>query len=937
MQTKNVNQVPLNNAVVVPEKNHHNQHHHHHHHHHHHQTPVKEVHQSSPVTSQHVIISPVAPSLYSSVSQPLYLQTPAPPLPPRVPPTKQQGLLIVAPSAGQSAGAANLSQGGSSAAAVSGVDLDGYGPYKPVPPPKPLPPTGFQPPPYRMPPQHPEQHELPGAMMQPEQTHGPAALQTHSNKFPIEREVIVTSSVEKSSSTFKARILPEFRGQSGPTTSRLQPVHSPRGQHRPPPGAIAPDAPTRHLAWTPDSVPKRVSCDAEQLLLSRGVTEDEINRQRQLYKAHTMHDVSRGPPQDPYGLYVRSPYHPSGPENPYMYRQAEGVNPRGPEGVPRMQEASSSGQRAPEMVPGVVFSTPTPRPRPQPEQEPPHHRPPPPPTTESPKKFPAKTYHTIKDMISTRFGAKEAPKEDDGGFSRPAAEGKSDEPIYHHQGVYTAHRLKAREAGDGGGRASAGSSDYEKHSSAGGDSGRGPSAKDTSTESSCSPQSRQDIQNGESEWVDMVESELRQILDPRTMHTMPPTAAPRMGANSNLSESVGSMTPPLPPLSPSGSPCASPKANRNYKSQPNQSISQSANKSAAKASGSKNTPAPRANPTPNGPQRGWNRPKSMPMSPMEKGGRSAKKEMAAPNKNSSKIVMSPLHTFGPPDSTADMTSTTTGLDLDSVLDGQTENTSDDDDDEEDEDDISTTVDTTDAQAIRRQLEGLENMYSEVLKMLGVKKYTGGGGRYVADTRPNRRRLYGSMSSLPSSVSSRPVRERRGRQEERKKVKDIKGINKRFQRLESHVVTLARSVAHLSSEMRTQHLMLQEIENIREEVANLRATQPSLRAHSAPRITSLKNYEPSNPLGTNTRIKKLTKFFGDEPPLLRLFLRKLGYEKYATNFESEKVGLMELPYVSEERLQKMGIPLGPRLRILQEAQVAANACANQDSTFSVYVV
>jgi hypothetical protein len=35
-----------------------------------------------------------------------------------------------------------------------------------------------------------------------------------------------------------------------------------------------------------------------------------------------------------------------------------------------------------------------------------------------------------------------------------------------------------------------------------------------------------------------------------------------------------------------------------------------------------------------------------------------------------------------------------------------------------------------------------------------------------------------------------------------------GINKRFQRLESHVVTLARSVAHLSSEMRTQHLMIQ---------------------------------------------------------------------------------------------------------------------------------
>lgn len=54
--------------------------------------------------------------------------------------------------------------------------------------------------------------------------------------------------------------------------------------------------------------------------------------------------------------------------------------------------------------------------------------------------------------------------------------------------------------------------------------------------------------------------------------------------------------------------------------------------------------------------------------------------------------------------TTDLTSTTTGLD--SMLDGNTENNSSDDD-------LSTTIDTTDAHAIRKQLEGLENMYSEV--------------------------------------------------------------------------------------------------------------------------------------------------------------------------------------------------------------------------------
>ncbi|XP_063217856.1 uncharacterized protein LOC134528288 [Bacillus rossius redtenbacheri] len=190
-----------------------------------------------------------------------------------------------------------------------------------------------------------------------------------------------------------------------------------------------------------------------------------------------------------------------------------------------------------------------------------------------------------------------------------------------------------------------------------------------------------------------------------------------------------------------------------------------------------------------------------------------------------------------------------------------------------------------------------------------------------------------MSSLPSSVSSRPVRDKR-RQDDRKKVKDMKGINKRFQRLESHVVTLARSVAHLSSEMRTQHLMIQrrtdvvttwpqEMENIRGEISALRAQTLAVRSHSMPRgLNALLPGERGDAALTNPqRVKKLTKFFGDEPPLLRLFLKKLGYEKYANAFENERVGMVELPYMTEERLQKMGVPLGPRLRILQEAQVS----------------
>lgn len=157
----------------------------------------------------------------------------------------------------------------------------------------------------------------------------------------------------------------------------------------------------------------------------------------------------------------------------------------------------------------------------------------------------------------------------------------------------------------------------------------------------------------------------------------------------------------------------------------------------------------------------------------------------------------------------------------------------------------------------------------------MKKYA---GRYQpSDPRFSKRR-YGSMSSLPSSsVSSRPIRDKRRGHDERKKVRDIRGINKRFQRLESHVVTLARSVAHLSSEMRTQHIMIQEMENIRGEIAALRTQTNMLNVRSQSASRAINSSKDLPNLANPTRVKKLTKFFGDEPPLLRLFLRKLGYE------------------------------------------------------------
>jgi len=63
---------------------------------------------------------------------------------------------------------------------------------------------------------------------------------------------------------------------------------------------------------------------------------------------------------------------------------------------------------------------------------------------------------------------------------------------------------------------------------------------------------------------------------------------------------------------------------------------------------------------------------------------------------------------------------------------------------------------------------------------------------------------------------------------------------------------------------------------------------------------------------------ILRFFGTEA-MLRYFLSLLAYEEYAPLLEREKIGIYELPYVSERKLQSLGIPYGPCARIIYEAQ------------------
>ncbi|XP_015769305.1 PREDICTED: uncharacterized protein LOC107347845 [Acropora digitifera] len=141
----------------------------------------------------------------------------------------------------------------------------------------------------------------------------------------------------------------------------------------------------------------------------------------------------------------------------------------------------------------------------------------------------------------------------------------------------------------------------------------------------------------------------------------------------------------------------------------------------------------------------------------------------------------------------------------------------------------------------------------------------------------------------------------------------RAVNKRFGRLESHVVTLARSVAHLSSELRSQASISQDMDDMRRQVHVQECS-----------VENVDQLDRQNTVLQTRRVQKLRSFFGEDPPLLAIFLKKLGYERFADNFEAEEVGILELSYMTEERLQGLGIPLGPRLRIMEEVKkIAAN--------------
>jgi len=75
-------------------------------------------------------------------------------------------------------------------------------------------------------------------------------------------------------------------------------------------------------------------------------------------------------------------------------------------------------------------------------------------------------------------------------------------------------------------------------------------------------------------------------------------------------------------------------------------------------------------------------------------------------------------------------------------------------------------------------------------------------------------------------------------------------------------------------MRSQHLVTQELEQLRQDL-NFRMNQSGNFPNKS--ADNLNDTADGPNLTNPKRVKKLTKFFGEDPPLMRLFLKKLGYE------------------------------------------------------------
>ncbi|XP_055496660.1 uncharacterized protein LOC129700311 isoform X2 [Leucoraja erinacea] len=195
-------------------------------------------------------------------------------------------------------------------------------------------------------------------------------------------------------------------------------------------------------------------------------------------------------------------------------------------------------------------------------------------------------------------------------------------------------------------------------------------------------------------------------------------------------------------------------------------------------------------------------------------------------------------------------------------------------------------------AIRQHLQSLETDYQNLVALLSRES------RPLPLTRKSKQKGQNAVKNGKLWAQLRLQRQ-----------KDICIVQQRFAHLEAHVLLLVRNVAHLTEEIDSQNSLLQKIHSFQLELkSTLQACNIEVGDVSR---SSIKQDSSS--------ISECSLSCGERPTMMTIFLKKLGYEQYVPHFRNAGIGFTELPHLQEERLEKLGIPLGPSLRILQEVR------------------
>ncbi|XP_046848248.1 neuron navigator 2-like isoform X2 [Xenia sp. Carnegie-2017] len=195
--------------------------------------------------------------------------------------------------------------------------------------------------------------------------------------------------------------------------------------------------------------------------------------------------------------------------------------------------------------------------------------------------------------------------------------------------------------------------------------------------------------------------------------------------------------------------------------------------------------------------------------------------------------------------------------------------------------------------IQQKIDALNSMYEKLLPL-------------VDSGEDNRRK---SKVPLPKLA----ILQAKKKNSYTKRIRNSKSLNRRLNHIESNVVTLARNIDYLRSQIRGESKVRQELERIQQDMNEIKDSfyNINFRHEDLPRSHSHDKRMRS--------LDKLKRFFGEEPPLMDILLKKIGYDRFIPHFKTHQVGILEWPYMTEQRLHNMGIPLGPRLRILEEMQ------------------